>query len=119
MRKHRKGQSTVEYAIVLGVIVAALIAMQTYVKRGLQAKYHDGTRFLTAELNSVNGFGNAPYQLTQYEPYYSTSSLDTWSNSAMTESVGGRGFTNNTGVAQNTSRAAGGFQASSNAVLAD
>ena len=118
MRKHRKGQSTVEYAIVLGVIVAALIAMQTYVKRGLQAKYHDGTRFLTAELNTANGFGNLAQQ-SQYEPYYLTSSYDAWSNSSMNETVGGRGFTNNTGVASSTARATGGYSASANASLAD
>lgn len=33
-----KAQTTLEYAILIGVIVAALIAMQTYIKRGFQGK---------------------------------------------------------------------------------
>lgn len=36
MRK--KGQSTLEYAVIIAVVVAALVAMQTYVKRGLQGR---------------------------------------------------------------------------------
>jgi len=35
---HKKGQSTLEYAVIIAVVVAALIAMQTYVKRGLQGR---------------------------------------------------------------------------------
>jgi len=34
----KKGQSTVEYALIIAVIVAALIAMQTYFKRGVQGR---------------------------------------------------------------------------------
>jgi len=37
----RKAQSTLEYAILIGVIVAGLIAMQTYIKRGFQGKLKD------------------------------------------------------------------------------
>ncbi|MEK7308305.1 MAG: hypothetical protein AAB089_04470 [Nitrospirota bacterium] len=33
-----KAQSTAEYAIVIGLVIAAVVAMQVYVKRGLQAK---------------------------------------------------------------------------------
>lgn len=35
------GQSTAEYAILIGVVVAAAVGMQTYVKRGVQARVHD------------------------------------------------------------------------------
>jgi len=35
---HKKGQSTLEYAVIMAVVVAALIAMQTYMKRGLQGR---------------------------------------------------------------------------------
>jgi len=34
----RKGQSTLEYAILIVVIIAALISLQTYIKRGLQGR---------------------------------------------------------------------------------
>jgi Flp pilus assembly pilin Flp len=38
---YRIGQSTVEYAVLLAVVAAALIAMQVYVRRGLQGRIRD------------------------------------------------------------------------------
>ena len=35
---NKKGQNTLEYAVIIAVIVAALIAMQGYLKRGVQGK---------------------------------------------------------------------------------
>jgi len=67
LRRKKTGQSTAEYAIVIGLVIAAAVAMQIYVKRGLQAKikgavdYAPGERFTTG----------------QYEPDYSTSNMDT------------------------------------------
>lgn len=34
---HNKGQSILEYAIILGLVAAALTTMQVYLKRGIQA----------------------------------------------------------------------------------
>ena len=42
MRKQR-GQSTLEYAVVIAVIVAALLAIQVYMKGGVQGKLRDAT----------------------------------------------------------------------------
>ena len=39
----RRAQSTLEYALMIAVVVGALIAMQVYVKRGLQGKLKDST----------------------------------------------------------------------------
>ena len=39
----QRGQSTVEYAIVITVIIAALLAMQIYIKRGAMGKLKDAT----------------------------------------------------------------------------
>ena len=114
LHRKRKGQSTVEYAIVLGVIVGALIAMQTYVKRGLQAKYRDTTLFMTQELNGVNGFN---YATQQYEPYYLVSQYSSWSNSSVVENVTARGATNKTGIASSTDRNAGGYQESQSGTM--
>ncbi|MBI3319019.1 MAG: hypothetical protein HYZ89_00300 [Candidatus Omnitrophica bacterium] len=36
-------QATLEYAVVIAVIVAALLAMQIYMKRGVQGKLRDAT----------------------------------------------------------------------------
>ena len=41
LKLKRKGQSTAEYAIVIGLVIAAAVAMQVYVKRGLQGKMKD------------------------------------------------------------------------------
>ena len=41
--KGRKAQSTAEYAILIGLIVAVVVAMQTYVKRGIQGRLHDAS----------------------------------------------------------------------------
>jgi len=35
----KRGQSTLEYAVVIAVVVGALIASQTYFKRGVQGKF--------------------------------------------------------------------------------
>jgi hypothetical protein len=37
----RKGQNTAEYAILIGLVVAAALGIQTYVKRGLQGRIKD------------------------------------------------------------------------------
>ncbi len=34
---NKKGQNTAEYAILIALVVAAVVAMQTYVKRSMQA----------------------------------------------------------------------------------
>ena len=40
---NKKAQSTLEYAILIAVVVGALIGMQTYVKRGLQGRLRTAT----------------------------------------------------------------------------
>jgi hypothetical protein len=57
----RKGQSTAEYAIVIGLVIAAAVAMQIYVKRGIQGKVRDAVDTTLAA--------------KQYEPYYLESDL--------------------------------------------
>ena len=67
LRRKRSGQSTAEYAIVIGLVIAAAVAMQVYVKRGIQAKikgvvdYKPEARFVT----------------NQFEPDYLSSSMNT------------------------------------------
>ena len=63
LRNRIKGQSTAEYAILIALVVAAVIAMQTYAKRALQARMRDASRYLVQQTNEL---GNS----AQYEPYY-------------------------------------------------
>jgi len=58
MQKNR-GQTTAEYAVLLGLVIAAVMAMQIYVKRGLQGK----VKLETDKLG------------TQYEPDYLSSTF--------------------------------------------
>ena len=68
LRLMRKGQSTAEYAIVIGLVIAAVVAMQVYVKRSLQAKVKDAVDY--------NDPAATMLTTSQYEPYYSESSID-------------------------------------------
>ena len=43
LRIKLKGQSTLEYVILLGFVVAALIAMSFYMKRGAQGRLREST----------------------------------------------------------------------------
>ena len=97
MRSRKRGQSTAEYAIVISVVIAAIIGMQLYVKRGLQAK----AKTAMDAFGTVNGvIGNAGPNLgvmNQYEPYYAESnySINTDSSSTDTFAVGGKFGRNN------------------------
>jgi hypothetical protein len=66
--KLRKAQNTAEYAIVLGLIVGAVIAMQVYVKRNMQGRIKQLTDYnaqeVTQNWSASVDFGK------QYEPYY-------------------------------------------------
>jgi len=44
-RLKKRGQSTAEYAILIGVVVAALIAMQTLVGKAIKAKIYDAAKW--------------------------------------------------------------------------
>ena len=61
--KNKKAQNTAEYAILISLVVAGIIAMQTYAQRALQARVRDASLFLK---NETRGLGST----TQYEPYY-------------------------------------------------
>ena len=61
----RRGQSLLEYAVLVGAVVTVLAGMQTYLRRGLQARIADaGVR------DAIPGTTTVP----QYEPYYALSS---------------------------------------------
>ena len=93
-----RGQSTAEYAIVLGVVLAAMVAMQVYVKRGAQARVKVGVdQFTQAGTTALpwltgalpTGANDVTLSAThsQYEPYYAESNYHTVRNSETTEDV--------------------------------
>jgi Flp pilus assembly pilin Flp len=68
----RKGQSTLEYVILIGFITAALIAMGVYMKRGFQGRIR----------SSTDDIGE------QYSPGHTASEYNTTTNLTQTETIG-------------------------------
>jgi len=54
MRKNIKAQSIMEYAVLIGVVSAALIAMSLYVRRAIQANLKTVENQINAEVNEKN-----------------------------------------------------------------
>ena len=65
-----QGQSITEYAIVFSVVAAAILGMQIFVKRGLQAKEKNITDYFTQQGGSIAGGTGTIGATAQYEPYY-------------------------------------------------
>ena len=66
LRRLRKGQSTAEYAIVIGLVIAAAVAMQVYVKRSIQGKMRLATDYVDPDAAGILTNSN------QFEPMYAT-----------------------------------------------
>ena len=60
MLKKLKGQSTLEYALIIAVVVGALLAMQFYMNRGVQGKL----RAAADEVGPQYSAGNTTYKYT-------------------------------------------------------
>ncbi len=103
--KNKKGQNTAEYAILIALIVGAAVAMQTYVKRGLQGRVKDAVDSLAS---GTTGIGTTE----QYEPYYLESSYDVTTQSKQQEEYLAGGSVERTIAAgdEETRRATGGYQ---------
>lgn len=57
LSRNRKGQSTLEYVILIGFVVAALIAMGVYMKRGLQGRLRESTDQIGQQYSAGNTTG--------------------------------------------------------------
>ena len=56
----KKGQSTLEYAVLIVIIIAALLAMNQYIKRGLQGRLKSATDDIGDQFSP----GNTNYRQT-------------------------------------------------------
>lgn len=56
----KKGQSTLEYAVLIVIIIAALLAMNQYIKRGLQGRLKSATDDIGDQFSP----GNTNYRKT-------------------------------------------------------
>ncbi len=74
--RNKKAQSTMEYALLIAIVIGVFSAMQIYLRRGLQARIRQGSDNIPglvlqgttgeAGTSAAGLFNNE----TQYEPYY-------------------------------------------------
>ena len=80
--KGRKGQSLLEYAIVITVAITAILGMKLYLQRGLQGRYKAAA---DKAINTIIAAqGTDPTQPGQYDPYYNSSDYITDTESRVT-----------------------------------
>ncbi len=101
LRSRKRGQSTAEYAILIAMVVAGTIAMQTYAKRALQARTFDAGGYLVRETSALGS-------TSQHEPGYLESSF-TVTREQDTQSRQGLNAVSSNSTAD-IIRATGGFQ---------
>jgi uncharacterized protein (UPF0333 family) len=102
LMKNKKAQNTAEYAILISLVVAGIIAMQTYAQRALQARVRDAAIYLK---NQTGDLGNT----VQYEPYYLTTNYTIDRDENETTKLEGTTL-NRKEVDTTRNRASGGFQ---------
>ena len=78
--RSRQAQTLMEYAILFGIVIMALMGMQIYVKRGIQGKIRS-TMVQGSSGATLSGY-------SQYEPYYFHSKSNSTGNSAVTIDTG-------------------------------
>jgi hypothetical protein len=105
---NKKGQNIAEYSILIALVVAAAVAMQIYVRRGLQGRVADAVDHAP----QTDDVGGSPIQFNtkQYEPYYTDSSGEIVSNRDANEAVNTRGQTARTGIDESTTRRRGAYE---------
>lgn len=67
--KNKLAQTMAEYALLISLVVAAVIAMQTYAQRAIQARIRDAAIYMKDQTNSLGS-------TNQYEAYYQSSDYD-------------------------------------------
>ncbi|MBN1870026.1 MAG: hypothetical protein JW847_05570 [Candidatus Omnitrophica bacterium] len=78
LMKNKKAQNTAEYAILISLVVAGIIAMQTYAQRALQARVRDAGQYLKSETEILGS-------TVQYEPYYLETNYEVFRNESDTQ----------------------------------
>ncbi len=102
LNTNKRAQSTAEYAVVIAIVLAAAVGMQTYVKRALQARIHGATNALL-NVQGDAGNGIALGNLKQYEPYTADSTYNVNRQDVYTENMNAGSMTYN-GAFSNTIR---------------
>ena len=99
------GQTTAEYAVVLGVVIAAIVGMQIYVKRGMNARLKDASdSSMSAMWANLGKTGTPAPNDQQYEPYYTSSDYNATQSAAHKEKVSTGGVVTRSDISETTTR---------------
>jgi hypothetical protein len=104
---NRKGQNIAEYSILIALVIGAAVAMQVYIKRGVQGRIADATDTKPPSAQLVEGATNLLFTTNQYEPYYEQSSGEVFSNRDFTDTVGQNASVNRGNLVEETVRYSG------------
>jgi Flp pilus assembly pilin Flp len=102
--KNKKAQQTAEYALLISLVIAAVVAMQTYAQRTLQSRIHGAGNYLTSHTSELG-------DKKQYEPYYLDQGYDVTKDEATRDAQDKSTIAK--GQTTNTVRATDGFKAMS------
>lgn len=100
--KSKKAQQTAEYALLISLVIAAVVAMQTYAQRTLQARIRGAANYMVQQNPDIG-------TTMQYEPYYLDQAYDVTREDTTDEIH--NNSTIRKGQISNTMRRAGGFKA--------
>ncbi len=104
--KNKRAQQTAEYALLISLVVAAVVAMQTYAQRALQGRIRQGAVYMKNTTDDKFGTTNTKLQ---YAPYYLTSEYQVTKDEATDDFYSrSKGF--GTDQKTNTARDSGGFK---------
>jgi len=105
--KNKKAQQTAEYALLISLVVAAVIAMQTYAQRTIQARIRDASVYLATETSEIGS-------TNQYEPYYLETDYTVVRDDIVRDTQTGTGINTRIELDKltNRTRGSGGFQVS-------
>ncbi len=106
MRNTCRGQSTAEYAILIAIVIAGIVGMQGYGKRGLQARYKVASdRFTAGTAGQAVGGVAIQHTVDQYEPYYADQNVGTSQDRTQTEEFTANGtIVRNVGEGQDVTK---------------
>jgi len=84
----KRAQSTAEYAILIAIVVGAVVAMQVYIRRGIQGRIKEVVDYTGNDLPDTK-LGTFQFQPknSQYEPYYNQSTSTTTQSASESESI--------------------------------
>ncbi len=54
MLKNKRGQNTLEYALIIAVVIAALLTINTYLKKGVQGRLKESTDQIGKQFDPEN-----------------------------------------------------------------